>query len=602
MLVKEYFELDNGATKKTLEAMIQGDYITRPNGRGYGFVRLDEGSLKMDPYYVSEWTKNPIEYILSDDELWALFIHCYAKVTKKTVTMSSVCDSLLICGFYILDNRKGPEGDGARQMMRKHWYAWLKSPLQKLAIRLGKALMENGTPDSESLNALISKRVGEWNEKGLLEYRQVWIENNTTKFLVNPNALSEYNIVICCEKDAAFAGVCLSGIAMGALAVYSGGGKSSRAGIEKLYYACLKDRLRYSERLIVLTISDYDTDGESVIAPTFTEQLSTYIDRNRIDSIRVGVDPDQLVEFNYLWADKEYEVKYNVGDGMAKNYLIWCAQKAVFYYECENCGNGGPHVGGVCESCGYAHLPENVPLDKGELALWKEEYIRFYQQNSPKGFELDALTRVDYCSLLVKGLTDIIDFGEYVENLSQKMQVSPYSVGYDLTERILSENTSYQEIDAYSNKLQEWFRGMTELLDQRRREIREDIRSEMQDLAEALSGDERVFQDDPRVDIGDLIRHMENARFNLGRCEYCYRPVDQCVDPEGHKRRGYHKDVPESELFEGVESFQPFSAQDREANLLEIVQDDHFDRIEELKRTTFDYPTVNIDMGDNEEE
>lgn len=595
-LVKEYFELDNDLTRKILSEMIYGDYLTPPGGK-YDMYKLP---VQFNPDRTGGWTANPIDYILSNDDMWALYVHTLARLTGKQPTMSGCCDSLLICGFYILDNNKGPEGDGARQMMRKHWYAWLKAPLQKLAVRLGKSLMENGTPDSESLNALISKRVGEWNEKGLLEYRQVWIENNTTKFMINPNAIDEFNIVICCEKDAAFAGVCLSAMAMGALAVYSGGGKSSRAGIEKLYYACLKPRLRsYDSRLIVLTISDYDTDGESVIAPTFTEQLSTYIDRERIDSVRVGVDPAQVTDFGYEWAQKEYEVKYNVGDGTAKNYLVWCGEKAIMYYSCESCGDMGPHVGGVCGNCGFNHLPdEEPPTDKEDLLEWKKEYLDFYQTYSPKGFELDALTRVDYCALLVTGLTEIINFSEFLDALSAKQEADSYNVGYNLANEVLNENASFQEITKYADRLQEWFRMMTEKLTARQNQIRREVIDELRDLASNHFEDERVKEDDPYVEIEDMIKHMQKSKFNLGRCNMCYLSIDQCRDPENHKARGYFEEVPEDQLFDGVEGFQPYSRQVRDAKLLEVVKDEEGNRIQELKDLVYEYPTVDIQMDD----
>lgn len=583
-LVRSFFELNKGRTLNVLQRMVDGVFDN--NGQ---VVKLDP---QFDPNNASRWITNPLSLIANDDQLW----EAYTLIYPGKLTLTSFFQDLAICQFYVMDNLKGPEGDGARQMLRKHWYAWGKIALQPAAIRMGIGL-KGGLPDSEALYDLMSTTLGDWNRDGLLEYRGVWVENNSTQIFLNDQVLPyPYDgIVICCEKDAAFNGVVVSGKAMGARAIYSGGGKSSRSGIEKLYYSSLQGLVRQGRTIYVLVISDWDTDGEAVIAPTFVEQLKTYIPSNQLSWTRVGIKPEQIEQFGYAIPDKWYQVKWDVSGQL--NYLEWCATHGLFEYTCV-CGHADIKVGAICPNCGTVMLPREInrpdPRDKVDMIWYKEQFQKFYQVYSPMGFELDALTRVDYCSLLVSGLSQLIDIDDLRNNLSEEQRPDSWNVAYQIRSQVESENNSLIAARDLKNKLNDWYSRKTNALDTRIEEIREEIRAAVQTLVNALDGDDRIYQDDPIVDADTLVDHMARVRQDTGRCTFCNTPTDQCANPTRHKAANYW--VESKDPFGQIQRFQPFSADNRQTAWQEAVEDTYAEEIQDLKDQEYSYPSVDINL------
>lgn len=581
--MKDFFKLDKGHTKRILELMTEAEDMFTP-------ALLDRGFA---PWYSDQWTTNPFAKIANDDELWARYVKVH-KTIKGKVDLRSYFRSLAICQFYVMNNLKGPEGDGAKQMLRKHWYAWGKLALQPAAIRLGIGLMPNGTPDSEKLYTMMSEVFGDWNEYALLEYQEIWIEDNTTQFMTFQETLPNPfdTIIVCCEKDAAYQGVALSAHAMGAWAVYSGGGKSSRAGIEKLYYSGLHQKVRAGRDVYVLVISDYDMDGEAVIAPTFAKQLSTYIPENQIKYARVGIVPDQVERFGHTFPSKWYDIKWDVGDQSNNNYLVWARDLAINEFSCSVCGYKSINLGTVCPSCGEPQLSLDLPTSKDAKAPFK----RFFEMHSPKGFELDALPRVDYCELLAEGLDQLISWDDLCNALSNQAEIDEYSARRQIENELLSLNASYQEMQEYERKLRAWFDEMMKELEQRRYKI-DRVASDMADvLIRNHKDDQDIFKDDPDCDPEGMSDHMKGAKFYLGQCTYCYRDISNCSDPEDHRERGYHQEVPEIQKFRDVRPYQPFSSEQRTDNLVEIILEKETKKMGKFGNIKFDYPVVDIDI------
>lgn len=613
---ENFWNLDGGKTYATLEAL-----------QGAGMIPWDNG-----PWNVNSWESNPFSSILFDEKMWKAWV----KTFPGKVTMASLARSIFICAFYLMRGR-GPDGDGVPKMMRKHWYSWAKQLLQQAALLLKTCLLDNGTPDSEALNALLSSVVADWNEKGLLEYKTIYIENNTTKYDVIDSRFwlpsENYAIVVCCEKDAAYNDVLLSAMAMGARVVYSGGGKSSRTGIEKMLGDAKLLELPKYVKIVLLVISDFDTDGESIIAPTFGEQLATWIDPERIVLIRVGADPTQISAFGYNLDDKQYVVKYLVGDANNANYLEWCLRNAIFYWQCKFCGNTDPKTGITCPECGGTapriYFGESLYKDcvsAEDQKAWKEEVVSFLKENTPYGFELDALSREDYCWLLVAGLEKAFGEPEYeddedetpweaiVKILSRNAEPQTYWIKQELTKKFLDENPDYQNALEYKQKVDEWFQiKMQEFntLIEKAQEEAGEAADAIVDIFTSNYKDDCIYEEDPEPMPEDLAQHMIDQKYNKGRCTYCYRSIDECRDPVRHKQNGYWESPSGDELFQSVKPFQPFDEnkrqelQDQKVRDLLEEDEDIYQVKEDFCEKTWDWPIIQInteeDNNDNSE-
>jgi|WetSurSiteA1Bulk_404760.scaffolds.fasta_scaffold06600_4 hypothetical protein len=589
-MAKNYFKLDGGVAQRIIESLVS-----------YGIV-----SYSGNP---NEWRDNPFieatftgghsaEENYNCPQVEAIILRLGFKVT-----LTRIFEVMAICQAYVLDNINGPEGDGARQMLRKHWYRWAKACLQAWAVYLQTTLLPNGTPDGQGLAALMSKVYGEWNMKGLIEYRDLWIENNTAKFIVFPEEgrLDEITIVVC-EKDAVYAGVSLTAAAMGAWAAYSCKGKSGRSGMEKLFYAMDIDRrVRNGEDVYLLVISDWDTDGEEVIAPTVFNQLSTYMPAEQIRYLRVGINPDQLKRFGYSFQDKWYEAKYRVGEDDSANYLTWCRDKAIYYYECDECGWIGELVGTECPGCRNQILdPGEPPSQSAAKKEWKEPFLAYYDGHTPHGLELDALLRTEYCLLLSEGLDELIGFDRIREELSQRIVPDTSNMAYYLSQELLDENESYRELKKYQDSLENWFNKKMESLRQTAYSIERNTRDKVRELLNAHADDSDVFKYDPWPELDDLVKHLQSAKPITQECTSCGRPTFECRYPEWHKDSW--RDAPEERMFEAVHPFQPYKEESRTTALKEIVLEEERNTLDEIKEEVFEFERVDINLEDDQDE
>lgn len=569
MPVTNYFDLNKDLESALRKFCDNGVFLDNGN-----HCRLDR---KYHPDNARRWRSgdNPFDAIASSDDLWEGML----KITK--LTMNGFFQGLAMCQGFIMDTEKGPERDGAKQMLRKHWYAWAKTALQRAADRFGTYLMDNGTPDSEALNGLISSVFGKWNKDGLITYAQFWIENASTQFYINPNPIKGVKIMICCEKDAAFQGVVTTGIAMGALAVYSGGGKSSRSGIELLYNRCLRENLRNGEILHVLVISDWDQDGEAVIAPTFVEQLSTYIPKDQIVWTRVGVYPEQIEKAGYNIESKLYECKWDVG-GMT-NYLDWCQDHALYTSD---------PTGEIPVTVGTDYIPSDVPEGKAEVKAYREQMYEYYKQHSPHGIELDALTRSDYCGLLIDGLFSIMNEDEFRSALSAEQPVNIWSVMHNIKRTVMEENESLAEAIALRDKARDWFATKMEQLEAAIAQAEQEIEQELTEMVNNHQQDDSAMNNDEVFTVDKMRKHMQEVRMDTGQCSQCWTSTAQCRNPSAH-RDTYWKET--DNPYKGIYHYQPFSQYVRTEALQNALQYDEQDLIDALKERRFTFPTIDID-------
>lgn len=605
--VENFFELDDQKTFNVLEQLSYKSTLMQA----------------FDPNHARNWNTNPLHQIVKNDAMWDAWVSTWKAITGKKLTLSDWFRSLAICQAFVMKHNNGPEHDGARLMLRGHWYNWTKMGMQDAALRLGICLLPNGTPYDDELYALMSVCLGKWNEDGLVEYRQFYILNDSTKMCVFEDSLpAPFDcVMVCCEKDTAFPGVCLSAKAAGFKFVYSGSGKSAKSGIERIYYQALKKALEGGSQLYVIAASDWDYDGKEVIAPTFAAQLETYIPKERITWVRAGITPAQVEQIKGDWESSEYLLKWNVAGGLM-SYLQWSKDNAVIHFKCQSCGESAYTIGTVCPFChsdqiqliasdlvDYDALDALVSgniegLDKETIKALKESYIEFFENNTPKGFELEALTRVQQCQLLIDGFLEMIEWDELVDALSTEEAPSKWDVIYGVIRNLVSENESYVELLRYQRELRAWFDEQVQGLADLQRKIEKEAREVAETMtAEAKQLSAAYVESEPEPN--DLIGYMQSARFQNGRCTSCGTDISQCSNPENHARWGYHTIADESkdvgEMVAHIARWRPFNREERNARWQDAVEYVMNEMADEFKGRQYTYERL-TNVGDNEAE
>lgn len=392
-----------------------------------------------------------------------------------------------ICQMAVFDNCGGPEGDGKGKGLRRQWYAWYKTEFAlPLSVQYGE------DPQSEkwgkNWNGRQSQTYGWLVDNCNVTYKDLWVDDASRMMEQNWNVLfRDCHIIIAVEKDSLFADFTSPAAGLGAKAVYSGKGKSSKAAIEKL----LREHFGWSEYsspfsrknpLIVLHISDHDYDGEAVIGPTFAQQCRRYT--SHILEARVGIRPENVKANGYKYNEKWYQVK--VGNSA---YIKWANAKALFLATCEDCSTEYPVVGTdrygyshnhTCPKCGGLH--DNLVV-KVDLA---------------HGFEVEALTTRSYRSLLVYALLQVLPFDYIVSRLRDECKADQYNASSTIQKGILKENESYKAL------LEEFDR-----LEEIKQEFERRIRDTLERLGEPHTSDWREIEDDPAPE--DYVGHVEDV-------------------------------------------------------------------------------------------
>ncbi len=307
----------------------------------------------------------------------------------------------------------------------------------------------------------------DWN--GTLEdvtctYRDLWVEDASRMIARTHGELFlKSHIIIAVEKDSLFGDFEAAAKSLGATCIISGKGKSSKAAIEKM----LRDFFGWSSQprtrevwdqdkgtyishalppifsrenpIHVIHVSDHDFDGESVIGPTFAEQIRRYTPH--VKEARVGIKPEDLAAKGYNVADQMYSVKLS-----NKGYKKWADNQALFLGECVN---NKEHVtltkGTVdysdsrqpgnwpnsCHECGGAFVTLRLAGEKPAIAY---------------GLEVEAMRVSDYRDLLVKALLTILDFDYIVERLRLETLAYDELAAQQIRDNMLRGNQSYQDL------------------------------------------------------------------------------------------------------------------------------------------------------------
>lgn len=424
-----------------------------------------------------------------------------------------------ICQMVVFDAIGGPEGDHKPKALRRHWYSWYKSKFaQPFAAQMGD-VTANGQGILEmkdlSWTGRLSQTYAWFVDNAGVTYKDLWVEDASRMMAQNYEALfSGCHIIVAVEKDSLFGDFKAPAAALGAKAVYSGKGKSSKAAIEKL----LRDYFEWGSEwgtteftadkpLIILHISDHDFDGESVIGPTFGDQARRYTPH--ILEARVGIKPEAVINAGKTWEGSWYQVKVS-----NKGYQRWANQKALFATECTQCGHHWA-VQGVLDMDKVVSLnmPEKelvqasrhrCPVCNG-AAVWLRAGI-----DTAHGFEVEALTTRDYRALLVRALLQVLSFSYIVQRLREDCTADAYEAARAALANILEENESYQALAEEVRRLEE-IKGTFE----------SEIETNLYEIGLGHVGDWEDDDDDPEP--RDFVNHVDLSSTYGG----AWRPFDR---------------------------------------------------------------------------
>lgn len=409
----------------------------------------------------------------------------------------------VLCQMAVYDEHRGPEGDGEPKSLRRHWYSYYKSEFaQPLALQIGD--FEVNAAGVKEMNDLawtqrLSTTYAELVDSGDVTYRDLWIDDASRMFerFYTP-LFAHSNILICVEKDSLYGDFVAAGNAIGATALYSGKGKSSKAAIEKV----LREAFGWSQYnnpfsagnpLVIVYISDYDFDGEAVIGPTFGEQARRYT--NNIVEVRVGINPENVVSYGLDPTQSWYRVKVS-----NKGYVGWAQKKALFRAVCDQCGQEWVHTGtcedagdvqDLCPGCGGLPVPFGV------------------EDEVPHGYEVEALKTRQYYPLLAAAVIEAIGFGKIVSRLRDECRPSVTSATQTVVRNALEDNWYYAALKEQLSKLEEEIAA----LEQAAEEV-------VTPLCEQHAGDFRDEGDDPAEE--DFAQHVHHAR----RYSSAWRPFN----------------------------------------------------------------------------
>ena len=514
-------------------------------------------NMRVDLDWPHEWPSNPINEILRDEQLWNHACQFPGINGTSLARAQSICQQLMWQG-------KGPEDDQLPKTLRKLWYAGHKESFQRISERL-KVWRKNGKMDDTQANATLSKVYGEFVDTGLVTYLDLYVKDGSRTFQVWP----EYerlpaplgNILFAIEKDAAYEDVSLMARALGAAVAMSGGGKMGKAGTENMVRAAFSTRwdtetpgdlVTADNPLYVLVISDWDYDGEAVIAKTFVDQIERYIDKHLIQWVRVGIEPRQVTAMGYTPDDKAYRVKNDVNGA----YSEWCQRNGLFNVN-------GHWVQGMDHIEPYQIdrvLPSFLTQEEREQAIERpthKDLVAIFKELSPWGYELDALKRVEYATLVIDGLLEMIPWDTLIDTLSRKAWSNNDTVTQDLVRDILKDNPEYSALAEHLEELKEWFAAKVQELEDKAEEFESDLYKELFTLVEQHDEDDRIKDNDPYTDVDQLVRHMRR------------------------------KDI--------WNYWQPFSRYTRNAAHQHLVEVEHPDKLDELRQRECPFERVELE-------
>ena len=402
---------------------------------------------------------------------------------KERFSIHSICRVAACHQMNTYDTVGGPEEDHNPKALRRHWYHYFKMFAQEFSQQARNENIQESTWGIR-WSGNLSQAYGSIVNQGRVTYKNLWVSDASRMMASTYSELYQNaNILICVEKDSLFEDFKLLANKIGARAIYSGKGKSSKAAIEKLldenFLNQYEPTITPDNPLIVLTITDYDYDGEKVISDTFPNQILRYIDADSLVYARCGIHPHMVDE-----ADRQssaYEIKMN-----NRKSKEWAYEKAMTQLVCVNNCTDVSYFGNAslgCPECSNELIP----------------YVRSDEQPRFYGYEIEALRTVDYYEAVTRIVCEIIGIDTINSHLREECVPDVWNVADTITDDLLNNDTEYQEI---SKRLDEY---------------RLRIRNKVRETIDPKQNDFSHLQDDSTVD--QFVEHVLHRHSS-----YAFRP------------------------------------------------------------------------------
>ena len=220
----------------------------------------------VDPDWLPTASNAVCDIVKSDPASVVAFMESDPKGSIIAVSRLAVA-----CQMAVYDRVGGPEGDREPKGLRRHWYHWYKV---NFALPLSLALGENPNDPKWGLNwaGRLSQTYGWYVDRKGATYTDLWVKDASRMMQIFGTELfPRANIIICVEKDSLFDDFVAASRAIGAKALISGKGKSSKAAIEKLLRRIQEPSMPPSHTIFAPRLVVRDTCGapvESVPLPT----------------------------------------------------------------------------------------------------------------------------------------------------------------------------------------------------------------------------------------------------------------------------------------------------------------------------------------------
>jgi hypothetical protein len=417
----------------------------------------------------------------------ATFVEAFADIpwfNKKKVSRLAT-----ICQMKIYDANDGPDGDGKRKGLRRHWYSWFKT---QFAQEFSKQLAANGDKkersgfDGTQWAGRLSTVYGEIVDDEDVHYHDLWV-SDTSRMIEKmwTSLFSNFHAMLCVEKDSLFNDFKDVAKACGIKIVVSGKGKMSKAATELILrrYFDIHWRETFTEEspLYIFTLTDWDFDGEASISKTFAAQARRYTDH--VVEARIGIKPEDGIEND----GPLFELKMN-----NSGYVGWATENGLFEISCSLCGHEWIAIGQIghgnghdCPECGN-DVTFSIQIKSSDPGL------------TAHGFEVEALPTRAYYGMLVDAILSVIPFKTIVEKLRKECKADTYQAANTLTDKLKKWNPSYRAM------MEEF-----ERLEKIKEAFEQHVNDQFTDLSDGHESDWEDLEDDPDTDA--FRKHAEKA-------------------------------------------------------------------------------------------
>ena len=416
---------------------------------------------------------------LIDDVLSGGPNHCLWNVIgSRSLPLTLLTRMACLAHKFIHDEEGGVDGEG-HEGVRRMWYNFYKI---KVAIPVSNILGEDIQDEKWSKRwfGRLSEAYGHMIDNYGVTYYDMWIVDMSRMMdiaLEEDRLFSDMMTVCAVEKDSLFHGFNIAAKAAGVAATISGKGKASKAATELMLRRVHENstEITEDEEMLYVTVSDYDYDGHTVIAPTFANQAERY---QRAETRHVGVYPHMVKD----WNDKAYQVKDS-----NKATREWGDEYGIRGLECTSCGKQvlGIGINSKCKDCGAPRQPiKNYPT---------------------LGFEVESVPSRSYFAPMAKAIIEEVGWDIIIDKLRTETKADPEDAALSIASNIAFDNPHYRALHEERKKLTE-----------RMQRLSNAIIEDAERWVEWENDDHRWYDVGAEPDESDYVNHVARATYGTG--------------------------------------------------------------------------------------